>query len=566
MFFSRQKYDTKQKLWQRLSHIATLRLAIAIPLLVSSTAVLPRPVLAAQRIYISYAPIERSISVDALAEYAQKGKLDNDLAAYANYAGSQSMARLQRVLMTRINLSPVAVSQFLYTPQGEALLQRLGQIIKTESRQPGFYALRSALVLAAADPQGLTLLNVLRYFPSASVRVDLRLSLQMAEEIQSIVDQTNEAIALVSEQSSIEVANTATKVNYAQLPDLRRSGRFRWNKQTLTLEDKRRDRIFPADIYLPVTSRPSPVVVISHGLGSDRNSLAYLATQLASYGFAVAVPEHPGSNAEQLRLLLTGRANTAEEPSEFINRPYDVKYLLDQLQVLSKTDPNYQYLNLTQVGVIGQSFGGYTALALAGASINFSKLEEDCEDKASTWNVSLLLQCRALELPETQYNLRDPRIKAAIAINPIASSVFGQTSISQIKIPLMVVSSSDDTVAPALSEQISPFTWLTTKEKYLVMLGGGTHFSAIADPNPTTDPVSLPLQVAGPNPAIARRYIKALSVAFCQTYVANEPQYRPYLSASYARAINQTVPSVNLVQSLPSDPLAQLNTTALTPR
>lgn len=562
--FSNQKYDTKPKICQKLSQVA-IRLAIAIPLLVSSTALLPRPAKAAQRIYISYAPIERSISVDALANYAQKGTLDNDLAAYANYAGSQSMERLQRVLMTRINLSPVAVSQFFYTPQGEALLQRLGQIIKTESRQPGFYALRSALVLAAADPQGLTLLNVLRYFPSASVRVDLRLSLQMAEEIQGIVNQTNKAIALVSEQSSIEVANTAA-IDYAQLPDLRRSGRYRWNKQTLTLDDKRRNRVFPADIYLPVTSRPSPVVVISHGLGSDRSSLAYLATQLASYGFAVAVPEHPGSNAEQLRLLLTGRANTAEEPSEFINRPYDVKYLLDQLEVLSKTDPNYQYLNLTQVGVIGQSFGGYTALALAGATINFSKLAKDCENQSSTWNVSLLLQCRALELPETQYNLSDPRIKAVIAINPITSSVFGQTSISQIKIPVMIVSSSDDTVAPALSEQISPFTWLTTKEKYLVMLGGGTHFSALADPNPTTDPVSLPLQVAGPNPAIARRYIKALSVAFSQTYVANEPQYRPYLSASYAQAINQAVPSVNLVQSLPSEPLAQLNTTALTPR
>jgi len=41
------------------------------------------------------------------------------------------------------------------------------------------------------------------------------------------------------------------------------------------------------------------VIVISHGLGSDRTSFEYLATALASY-FA-AVPEHPGSNAQQLR-------------------------------------------------------------------------------------------------------------------------------------------------------------------------------------------------------------------------------------------------------------------------
>lgn len=565
--FSKDKCENPQpKRRQIFSYIAKLRLAIAIPVLISAPALLPRPALAAQRISVSYAPIERSISVNALKDYAQTGKLDDDLAVYADYAGSQSMARLQRVLMTRIDLSPVAVSQFLYTPQGEALLQRLGQIIKTESRLPGFYALRSALILAAADPQGLTLLNVLRYFPSPSIRVDLRLSLRMAEQVEGIVNQTNKAIALVSEQSSVEVASAATKVDFAQLPDLRKPGRFKWKKETLTLNDTRRNRIFPVDIYLPLSSRSSPVVVISHGLGSDRISLAYIATQLASYGFTVAVPEHPGSNAEQLRLLLTGRANTAEEPSEFINRPYDVKYLLDRLQVLSQTDANYQHLNLNQVGVIGQSFGGYTALALAGANLNFPNLEKDCENESSTWNVSLLLQCRVLELPETQYNLSDPRVKAAIAINPITSSVFGQASISQIKTPVMIVSSTNDTVAPALAEQISPFTWLTTKEKYLVMLGGGTHFSVIDDSNPATDPVALPLQVVGPNPAIARRYIKALSVAFCQTYIANDQRYRPYLSASYAQAINQSVPSINLVESLPSEPLARLSNTALNPR
>jgi len=98
------------------------------------------------------------------------------------------------------------------------------------------------------------------------------------------------------------------------------------------------------------------VIVISHGLGSDRTSFEYLATTLASYGFAVAV-EHPGSNAQQLRSLLAGRANEVTEPNEFINRPLDVKYLLDELERRDKSDPSFQ-LNLQQVGVIGQSLGG----------------------------------------------------------------------------------------------------------------------------------------------------------------------------------------------------------------
>lgn len=519
------------------------------------TAGLARPALAAERIYASYAALERSISVAALEAYAKEGKLDDDLAVYARYLNPQQRAQLRSVLLARADLSPVAVSQFLYTPSGETLLQRLGQVIQTESRQPGFYALRSALILAAADPEGLTLLNVLRKFPTRSIRIDLRRSLQIAEELENLVSQTNQASRLVKQQSTAE-ATAQPPVDFSALPDIRRRGRFTWKKLTLRLSDLRRDRLILTDIYLPSTRAPAKVIVISHGLGSDRTSFEYLATQLASYGFAVAVPEHPGSNAEQLRSLLAGRANEVTEPNEFINRPLDVKYLLDELERLDRSDTTFQ-LNLKQVGVIGQSFGGYTALALAGASLNFEQLQKDCEDLNDSWNVSLVLQCRALELPRTRYNLRDERVKAAIAINPISSSIFGEAGISQIQIPVMVVSSSADKVAPALSEQILPFTWLTTREKYLVLLERGTHFSTIGETNPKTDPLAIPAQVIGPNPAIARRYMTALSVAFFQTYVAGAPQYRPYLSADYTQAISQAPINLSLVKSLPVNQLTQ---------
>lgn len=528
---------------------------ITLSMLIIPTAGQQIPTLAAERIYTSYSVLERSISVDALETYARVGKLDGDLAFYARYLNSQQLAQLRRVLLTPVDLSAVAVSQFLYTPIGETLLQLLGQVIKTESRQPGFYALRAALILAAADPEGLTLLNVLRKFPTRGIRIDLERSLDIASELERLVNQTNQAVALVSQQSTIE-ATAQPPVDFSQLPDLRLRGRFTWNKRTLTLYDRRRDRMFLADIYLPSTQAPAPVIVISHGLGSDRNSFEYLAEQLASYGFAVAVPEHPGSNSEQLRSLLAGRSNEVTQPSEFINRPLDVKYLLDELERLD--DGTTVQLNLQQVGVIGQSFGGYTALALAGASLNFDKLLHECENINDFWNVSLLLQCRALQLPRTQYSLRDQRVKAAIAINPITSSIFGETGLSQIEIPVMLVSSSADKVAPALAEQILPFTWLTNPEKYLVLLEGGTHFSTIGETNPETNLLAIPSQVIGPDPVIAHRYMKALSVAFFQTYVAGAPQYSPYLSADYAQAISQALLNLSLVQSLPATPLKEL--------
>jgi len=45
----------------------------------------------------------------------------------------------------------------------------------------------------------------------------------------------------------------------------------------------------------------------------------------------------------------------SQNRTEFINRPLDVKYLLDELERRDKSDP-FQ-LNLQQVGVIGQSLG-----------------------------------------------------------------------------------------------------------------------------------------------------------------------------------------------------------------
>jgi predicted dienelactone hydrolase len=194
---------------------------------------------------------------------------------------------------------------------------------------------------------------------------------------------------------------------------------------------------------------------------------------------------------------------------------------------------------------------------LAGAALNFDQLQKDCKNLNNSWNASLLLQCQVLELPRTQSNLYDPRVKAVIAINPLTSSVFGEASLSKIQVPVMIVSSGGDTVAPALPEQILPFTWLTTPDKYLAVIEGGTHFSTIGVTDPTRDPFILPPQVIGPNPAIARRYMNALSVAFCQTYVAKVPQYRPYLSAAYAQTISQPPLNLNLVQSLSANQLTQ---------
>jgi predicted dienelactone hydrolase len=535
---------SKQTVWQLALRV------FSIGLLPALTAY---PAFGAERIKFNYGALERSIPISSLEAYAKTGKMDDDLAVYSQYIDKKQLTQLRQTLLTPIKLNQVEVSQFLYTPIGERLLKTLGKVIQTESRLSGFYAIRAALILAAADSQDFTLLNVLQKFPASSISINLSQTLEIVNSLQNLANQTRNAVAIINQQAQ-QKTTTVSPLNPVPLRDLGQKGSFRFSKESIVLNDLTRHRTFPADIYLPIAQTPRSIIIISHGLGSDRTSFAYLAEHLASYGFVVAVPEHPGSNSKQLQALLTGTADTVTNPRELIDRPLDIKYLLDELTRLSKSNPTFRRsLNLEKIGVVGQSFGGYTALALAGAKINFEQLQANCPTLEDTLNISLLLQCLAVNLPNGSYNLSDARIKAIIAINPVDSSIFGQASLSQIKIPVMIVSGSADTVTPALPEQIQPFIWLTTPNKYLALINGGTHFSTIAESANTV--VSVPTQVIGSSPALARRYVKALSVPFLETYIAGQPSYLPYLSADYVNNISQQPLPLSLITSLTSEQL-----------
>jgi predicted dienelactone hydrolase len=511
---------------------------------------------AAERLTLSYGLLERSITLQTLEKYADSGELDNDLYVYTRYVKPEQRDQLRKALRLKSDLSPVAVSQFLYSPQGDILLKRLGQLIQPESRDNGSLAIRAALILAADDPDGLTPLTVLKRFPTRGIRVDLQKTLALVNELDAIVGRTNRVSKAIAKQADAEAIATPL-TNPALIAKLGNRGKLRWTKQRLSLVDNGRvtvtgfvkPRAFLADLYLPlgVRSRKVPLIVISHGLGSNLTTFQYLAEHLASYGFAVAVPEHTGSNTKQMQALVSGLAAEAATPSEFVDRPLDVKFLLDELQRRSLGN-----LDLTRVGMLGQSFGGYTTLVLSGAPINFSRIEESCttEQQVNTFNISLLLQCRAGTLPKKDYKLADSRIAASLAINPITSVVLGEAGLRQVTVPTMIVAGNADTVAPSLTEQIVPFSWLGSRDRYLVQVDRSTHFSFLGEEEKGNDPLPVPAEILGPTPEVTRNYMRALSLAFFRTHLLNQPGFRQYLTAAYGRTITQDPLRVDIIKSV----------------
>ncbi|WP_299410317.1 alpha/beta hydrolase [Acaryochloris sp. IP29b_bin.148] len=518
------------------------------------------PLFAAERIFVSFLFLERSIPVRDLERYAKEGESSSALAPYLGYFNPEQQTQLRASLQERLNLNTVAVAQFLYTPVGEALLNRVQQVVRTKSGQGSFHALRSALILAAKDPEGLTALSVLRNFPNPGIQVDLTKTLDLLNQIQQVVKTTNTAVAAVIQQSQAEPQADSLMGWF-----LSRSGPDTWEKITLEMKDEsekrlaytQRAREIVTDIYFPTTAsdQPYPVVVISHGFNSDRSTYAYLAQHLASHGYVVIMPEHSGSNGQQIADLFRGRAQDVIDRTEFLDRPLDVSYILDTLEQNSITDPRFQgRLDLKRVGMLGHSYGGYTALALAGATPNFAQLRQACSTGLdNTFNVSLVLQCQALQSSDPTVELVDSRIQGVIAISPIGSNLFGKSGYQNVKVPVMMMTGGADTIAPALPEQIQPFTWLTHAEKRLVLMNNGTHFST--GNTAVTSSNGLPGfgGARGPS-ALARYYVRALSTAFFGRYIQRQEAFDRFLTPSYAANLSQEPLTLHLTPALSLPP------------
>ncbi|MDB9525931.1 alpha/beta fold hydrolase [Oscillatoria sp. CS-180] len=523
----------------------------------------PRPAVGAEYIQVQFGLFSLSVPVEALETYAETGVAPDELDTYVNYLTPNAREQFRQTLNRQFQVDRVAIAQMGYSSIGVDFLTRLGEVVKTPSGQNGWLSTRAALILSASDPEGMSILGILKEFPTQGIHIDVARLLDLEREVTSYFSYRDATLAAIKEQSALEIADMAESVNEATIPDLRIGGQFNFTKTTLVLQNQLSDaigaapRAFEVDLYVPQTA-PSArlsLVVISHGLGASRTDFAAMAEHLASYGFAVAVPDHPGSNTSYQLEFLANLSYEGLNPLEFVYRPWDIKTILNSLAA----DPTYaQRFNLEDVGIIGHSFGGYTALALAGAPLNRKRVEADCDPVQYVLNLSTLLQCRATLLPDETYDLADDRIGAVMAYSPVTSVLLGPESLSEVKTPVMIIASATDFVAPAIPEQIHPFFWLGTTEKYLttfqpashIAINGEIDFAAQVDVAPQVSTL-----LTGPYPNVTSDYAHALNVGFMETYVRDRPGYRRFLGAAYAEFLSEPAVDVQIVQKLTPEQL-----------
>jgi predicted dienelactone hydrolase len=128
----------------------------------------------------------------------------------------------------------------------------------------------------------------------------------------------------------------------------------RGSYQTRLVEwrDAARNRDVPVKIYEPAQSRG--IVVVSHGIGEDRQSYSYLGRTLAENGFTAVHITHAGTDRATLERGYLHLYRATKNKQNWVNRPLDVTFVLDELEARGP------------VAVVGHSAGAFTAFAVGG--------------------------------------------------------------------------------------------------------------------------------------------------------------------------------------------------------
>lgn len=147
-------------------------------------------------------------------------------------------------------------------------------------------------------------------------------------------------------------------------------GPFSVGEHSFEALDRTRQRVFPCHVWHPVEAGAYPLIVFSHHSGGNRRSSSFLCTHLCSHGYVVAALDHSETIAPELAHTQgeSLEERNARVEGAIASRVPDVRFLIDHL--LNEGDaagPLLSKIDFTAIGIVGHSFGGWTALAAPDA-------------------------------------------------------------------------------------------------------------------------------------------------------------------------------------------------------
>ncbi len=208
---------------------------------------------------------------------------------------------------------------------------------------------------------------------------------------------------------------------------------------------------------------PYPLVIASHGHDGTRFFVNYLTEHLASYGFVVMAVNHTGNATGDTMYpfadYIQGIGNA------LVYRPEDVQRQIDFAGSLTgQGNALPGLIDLEHIAVLGHSYGGYTALAAAGARVSLGPLRQWCEsvanDAAVTSSWGYFFICTSMVAGEEQAikllgaDIQPGDLWPAFDVSGVDAIVplaafgmgFGEESLKSITIPALVIVGSADSL------------------------------------------------------------------------------------------------------------------------
>jgi len=243
---------------------------------------------------------------------------------------------------------------------------------------------------------------------------------------------------------------------------------------------------------------PFPLVIFSHGSGGMRWQSLFLTEHLASQGFVVMAVDHSGNTF--FDGVIAPEKYEINRVRSYVQRPDDV---LRQIAFAEKLTAVGGLLagriDLERIAVVGHSFGGYTALAVGGACLDFEGLDawcanpENAKSDAEAYgsvcylrhHVELFADLRKLPaIPKGLWQpTADPRVRAVVALAPWNAPIFGERGLGQVFAPTLIIVGSNDHVTVPERDAYAFYRHLRVNKSLAVLREAG-HFIFVDECSP----------------------------------------------------------------------------------
>ena len=209
------------------------------------------------------------------------------------------------------------------------------------------------------------------------------------------------------------------------------------------------------------------LIVISHGAGGLALNHRDLALALASHGYVVAAPTHP-----------RGKDNDVSGVGVWVGRPKQVSRVIEA--VLEDAELG-SHIQRERIGVVGHSNGGYTALAVAGATPSPAAIVAHCRQYPDDSKFCSFGGAATREAARTVRDIpdvRDPRVRAIVLMAPNAAP-FTDDALARVTVPVRVYGAEHDDLTLVRYHAGRLAKVLPPQSEYVLVTRAG-HFSFVA--------------------------------------------------------------------------------------